>query len=67
MITDHIKTLSPSEQAIALNILDRISRPLSALEIDVALAKAGVSRTHRKPLISVLKHLAVVVIVRDAD
>lgn len=63
MRTDILVGLEGAELAGALKVLDRISRPLEVRELDTLFAKAGVSRTLRKPAIRALQGVAIVAVV----
>lgn len=55
--------LSPAERDTVLTLLDEMSQPLSVREIDVAFAKAGMSRTARRPVVRALSGAFVLVAV----
>lgn len=48
---DHLSKLPPDARAAALAALDAVSRPLEVKDLDLAFARAGISRTVRRPAI----------------
>ncbi|MBR0551739.1 hypothetical protein [Stakelama marina] len=51
---ERLAALSPAARASATAALDEISRPLDVGEIDVALARAGIPRSKRRPVVRAL-------------
>jgi hypothetical protein len=52
-------------RAAALELLDEVSRPLTARDLEHAFAREGFTRSQRRPLIRALKYLNVIALVRD--
>jgi hypothetical protein len=48
---DRLAALPANARAAALQALDEISRPLDVRDLDVAFARAGISRSQRRPAI----------------
>jgi hypothetical protein len=55
-----IEAMTPAERRGALAVLDRISRPMTAREIEGALHRAGVSRNRAIIVSGALKELRIV-------
>ncbi len=57
---DKLRAPSPEVRAAALEILDEISAPMSPRELEVALCRAGFTRSKARPIVNVLKRLPVI-------
>ena len=55
-----ISTLTPDQQDAVIQVLDAVSRPMTAREIEGAMIGKGVSRTHRKIIAKVIEPLHII-------
>jgi len=61
---ERLARLSPGARAETLNALDDLSRPLEIGDLDLAFAKAGISRSKRRPMIrALLAHFTLIAVV----
>jgi hypothetical protein len=51
---ERLAALPPDARAAALAAMDEISRPLDVRDLDVAMARHGVPRSQRRPMIRAL-------------
>ena len=65
MPDDHLAGLTDRERGRVLAALDAMSRPLTVREIDHAMARAAVSRTHRRKVMGALKGVQIIALVRE--
>lgn len=61
---DKLSTAPPDVRVAALALLDEVSAPLNARELDRAFQNEGFSRSEARRLTLALKHLYVVALVR---
>lgn len=57
-----LSALDGEARAAALDVLDRISRPMTVRELDRALA-GHLTRSQRNPLLLRLKHLSIIALI----
>lgn len=59
---ESLAAASHDVRVLALELMDEISAPMHAREIERALCRAGFSRSQARPIVKVLKHLPVIAI-----
>lgn len=59
---ERLTTAPPEVQALTLELLDEISRPMHPRDIEKALCRAGFTRSKARPIVNVLKNLPLILI-----
>lgn len=59
---EKLQAAPPEVREAVLELLDELSRPMTARELERALQDAGFTRSQAKPVVMVLKHLPIVAI-----
>jgi hypothetical protein len=63
----YIRSLSPEHKNIALEVLDIVTRPLTAREIEAALCLHGIPRSRAAMHANALRKLSIVAVVGEQD
>ena len=63
----HVRSLPLEHQDVALDILDLVTRPLTAREIEAALRVHGIPKPRAAMFGNVLRKLAIVAVVGEND
>lgn len=64
-LIETVRAMPPEHQDVALTVLDMVTRPLTAREIERALLRVGVPRSRVVLVASALKNLAIVAVVGE--